>query len=117
MLLGIFLTSMLYTILGILSAFYFQFLLDEILPFGLKKTLNIVSIGVIILYLFKVLLNAFRSHILLTLSQKLDISLILGYYHHVLKLPMNFLVLARRGKSSQDLWMPLRYGMPSPAQP
>lgn len=117
MLLGIFLTSMLYTILGILSAFYFQFLLDEILPFGLKKTLNIVSIGVIILYLFKVLLNAFRSHILLTLSQKLDISLILGYYHHVLKLPMNFFGTRKTGKSSQDLWMPLRYGMPSPAQP
>ncbi|OMD83054.1 MULTISPECIES: peptidase domain-containing ABC transporter [Paenibacillus] len=98
MLLGIFLTSMLYTILGILSAFYFQFLLDEILPFGLKKTLNIVSIGVIILYLFKVLLNAFRSHILLTLSQKLDISLILGYYHHVLKLPMNFFGTRKTGE-------------------
>ncbi|KGE20460.1 peptidase domain-containing ABC transporter [Paenibacillus wynnii] len=98
MLLGIFLTSMLYTVLGILSAFYFQFLLDEILPFGLKKTLNIISAGVILLYIFKILLNAFRSHILLTLSQKLDISLILGYYHHVLKLPMNFFGTRKTGE-------------------
>lgn len=37
---GIFLTSILYTILGILAAFYFQFLLDEILPFGLKRHLT-----------------------------------------------------------------------------
>ncbi|MEK4262923.1 peptidase domain-containing ABC transporter [Paenibacillus sp. FSL L8-0499] len=95
---GIFLTSILYTILGILAAFYFQFLLDEILPFGLKKTLNIISVGVIILYIFQILLNAFRSHILLTLSQKLDISLILGYYHHVLKLPMNFFGTRKTGE-------------------
>ncbi|WP_370656284.1 peptidase domain-containing ABC transporter [Paenibacillus pedocola] len=98
MLLGIFLTSILYTVLGILSAFYFQFLIDEILPFGLKKTLNIISAGVIILYIFKILLNSFRSHILLTLSQKLDISLILGYYHHVLKLPMNFFGTRKTGE-------------------
>ncbi|MGI6085993.1 MAG: peptidase domain-containing ABC transporter, partial [Acetivibrionales bacterium] len=36
------------------------------------------------------LLGAFRSHLVLYLSQKLDIPLILGYYQHVLGLPMNF---------------------------
>ena len=46
--------------------------------------------GVIFLNLFKVLLDAFRSHLLLYLSQKLDIALLLGYYQHVLELPMNF---------------------------
>ena len=49
-----------------------------------------LSIGVILLNVFKVLLNAFRSHLLLYLSQKLDIALLLGYYRHVLELPMNF---------------------------
>lgn len=98
MLLGIFLASLLFTVLGILGAFYFQFLLDEILPYGLEKTLHILSIGIIILYLFKILLNAFRSHLLLFLSQKLDISLILGYYHHVLKLPMSFFGARKTGE-------------------
>lgn len=98
MLLGIFLASILYTILGIFGAFYFQFLLDEILPYGLQKTLHILSIGIIVLYLFQILLNAFRSHLLIFLSQKLDISLILGYYHHVLKLPMNFFGTRKTGE-------------------
>ena len=31
-----------------------------------------------------------RSQLLVYLSQKLDIALLLGYYDHVLKLPMNF---------------------------
>lgn len=98
MLLGIFLASILYTILGILAAFYFQFLLDEILPYGLQKSLHILSIGIIVLYLFQILLNAFRSHLLIFLSQKLDISLILGYYHHVLKLPMSFFGARKTGE-------------------
>jgi ATP-binding cassette subfamily B protein len=76
--------------LGILGSFYFKVLIDDILPAGLLKTLQILSIGIILLNLFKVLLTAFRSHLLLYLSQKLDIALIFGYYRHVLKLPMNF---------------------------
>ena len=90
LLLHIFVASLIYTILGILGAFYFKELIDNVLPNGLRKTLMTLSIGIILLNVFKVLLNAFRSHLLLYLSQKLDIALLLGYYRHVLELPMNF---------------------------
>ncbi len=86
----IFVASLLYTVLGILAAFYFQELVDSVLPDGLRQTLFTLSIGVILLNIFRVLLSAFRSHLLLYLSQKLDIALLLGYYRHVLALPMNF---------------------------
>ena len=86
----IFVASLVYTILGILGAFYFKELIDNVLPDGLRKTLITLSIGVILLNVFKVILNAFRSHLLLYLSQKLDIALLLGYYRHVIELPMNF---------------------------
>lgn len=79
-----------YTILGILGAFYFKELIDSVLPDGLRKTLMTISIGVILLNVFKAILNAFRSHLLLYLSQKPDIALLLGYYRHVIELPMNF---------------------------
>lgn len=90
LLLHIFAASLLYTALGILGAFYYQALLDDIMPDGLRRTLVTLSVGVIVLNIFKVLLEAFRSHLLLYLSQKLDIALLLGYYRHVLALPMNF---------------------------
>ena len=64
--------------------------MDDILPDRLLRTLTTLSVGVILLNVFKVLLDAFRSHLLLYLSQKLDIALLLGYYQHVLELPMNF---------------------------
>lgn len=90
LLVHIFIASLLYTILGILGAFYFKALVDDVLPGALMTTLTTLSVGVILLNIFKVILNAFRSHLLLYLSQKLDIALLLGYYHHVLELPMEF---------------------------
>lgn len=90
LLVNIFMTSLIYTLLGILGSFYFKFLLDDIVQYNLEKTLHVISVGIIILYIFQTLLGAFRSHLVLYLSQKIDIPLILGYYQHVLGLPMNF---------------------------
>lgn len=90
LLVHIFVASLLFTLLGILGAFYYQELMDSVLPDGLRQSLFTLSVGVIILNIFRVLLAAFRSHLLLYLSQKLDIALLLGYYRHVLALPMNF---------------------------
>ncbi|MDO5518379.1 MAG: cysteine peptidase family C39 domain-containing protein, partial [Clostridium sp.] len=90
LLIQVFLASLIYTLLGILGAFYMKELLDNILPYGLMKTLHILSCGVIGLYVLQVVLSGFRAHLLLYLSQKLDIALLLGYYEHVLRLPMNF---------------------------
>ena len=90
LLINIFFTSLIYTLLGILGSFYFKFLLDDIVRYNLAKTLHVISVGIIVLYIFQTLLGAFRSHLVLYLSQKIDIPLILGYYQHVLGLPMNF---------------------------
>lgn len=90
LLIQVFLASLIYTLLGILGAFYIKFLLDDILPYGLMNTLHILSIGMIGLYILQMLLGGFRAHLMLYLSQKLDIALLLGYYEHILKLPMNF---------------------------
>lgn len=45
---------------------------------------------IVLLYIFKAILESFRNHLMLFLEQKLDIPLILGYYNHVLGFPMNF---------------------------
>lgn len=82
--------SIVITLLGILGAFYFQVIIDDILPAGIVKTLTVLSIGVMLLKLFSVILEYMRAQLMIYLSQKLDISLLLGYYNHVLKLPMNF---------------------------
>lgn len=51
---------LIFTILGVLGAFYFQVLVDEVLQYNLLTTLHILSIGFIVLSIFKILLNAFK---------------------------------------------------------
>lgn len=98
LILTIFLISLLVTAFGIIASFYFRFIMDDIVPNSLLKTLNIISIGIILLYIFKILLEFFRNHLMLYLSQKLDIPLVLGYYHHVLNLPMDFFSTRKVGE-------------------
>jgi len=108
LLIEIFIASIMYTFMGLGGAFYFKYLIDTILVDGLLKTLHIISTGMIILMLLKTFMNAFRQHLLLYLSQKIDISLILTYYQHVLELPMSFFdsrkvgeIISRLGDASK----------------
>lgn len=86
----IFISSLIITILGIIGSFYFQFLIDDILPNNLNHSLFVISIAMICLVIFRVIIEFFRSMLLIYMSQKIDIPLLLGYYNHVIDLPMNF---------------------------
>lgn len=86
----IFVLSTFITFFGIVGAFYLQIIIDEIIPAGRIETLTFVSLGVLVLNLLSVLLGYFRNKLTIHLSQNLDISLLLGYYNYVTKLPMNF---------------------------
>lgn len=85
------------TILGIASSFFNKILMDEILPYSLKNQLNIYIIGFLILGITEIILSAIRTHMLLYLSQKIDIPLLLGYFKHVYKLPMKFFTTRKVG--------------------
>lgn len=90
LLVNIFLASILITIFGILGSFYFKLLIDDIVSNNIIKSLHMYSMGFIILIIFKVITEAFRTQLLIHLGQRLDIPLMLGYYEHVVNLPMNF---------------------------
>ncbi len=86
----IFFSSLLITIFGVIGAFYFKFLIDKIIPNNSKDLLTKFSLLFILLFTFKTLFELFRTQLLLYLGQNIDIGLMLGYYEHVVDLPMNF---------------------------
>lgn len=108
---NIFVSSILITLLGIIGSFYFKFLLDDILPNNLNKSLLVISLAMIGLAIFKIITEFFRSLLLIHMSQNIDIPLLLGYYNHVIDLPMNFLEPERLEKLYQDLMMQGKLGM------
>lgn len=92
------LASIFITAFGIVGAFYFRIIMDTIVPGALYSTLTTVSIGLLLLYVFKAFVEYFRRQLTLYLSQKLDIPLVLGSYHHVMNLPMSFFGTRRVGE-------------------
>ncbi|MBL1230996.1 peptidase domain-containing ABC transporter [Enterococcus sp. BWB1-3] len=87
---NIFLASILITLLGIGTSFYFKFIVDDIIPNTLTTSLKTLTAIMIIMYILKNLISFIRGQLMIYLSQKIDIPLILGYYNHVLRMPMNF---------------------------
>lgn len=71
--------------------------MDEILPYGLKNQLLIFSIGFMVISVTEILITAIRQHMLLYLSQKIDIPLLLGYFKHVYRLPSKFFATRKVG--------------------
>jgi ABC-type bacteriocin transporter len=92
------LASLFISLFGIVSSYYFQGILDFFIPSKALSPLNIVSIGLIIIYLFRTLLECIRNYLLVILGQNMSSTVMLGYFKHVLTLPMNFFTTRKSGE-------------------
>lgn len=92
------LASIFITFFGIGSSYYFQGILDFFIPNQARSTLNIISIGLIAVYLFRVLFEYSRSYLLIILGQRMSMAIMLQYFKHVLTLPMNFFATRKSGE-------------------
>lgn len=94
----IFLASLLYTGLGLAGSFYIKFLFDDLLEFDKLASLHYVSMAFVILFVLQVSLNFYRNFLLTKLTISIDKSIMMEYYSHVLKLPMNFFNSRKAGE-------------------
>jgi ABC-type bacteriocin transporter len=90
--------SLCITLFGIGSSYYFQGILDYFIPNQAKSTLNIISVGLILVYLFRVLFEYSRNYLLVILGQRMSMAIMLSYFKHVLSLPMNFFATRKSGE-------------------
>ena len=93
-----FISSFVLTILGILSAFYFRFLIDEVIYSYLPTALTSISIAYLIVIIFQSILGFARNHLIIFLGNKMEASLSLEYFKHVLNLPLDFFTKRKSGE-------------------
>lgn len=62
------------------------------------KQLDFICIAIILLYILQALIQFFRGYLLANMSKKIDIPLMLGYYNHVIELPMEFFGTRKTGE-------------------
>jgi len=90
--------ALVYTILGLSMSIYVQKIVDFVLVEGNIRLLNLLSIIMIVLLIFKVILGAIKTMFALKTGQQIDARLILGYYKHLLSLPQRFFDTMRVGE-------------------
>lgn len=90
--------SVILSLLGIASAFYFRFLIDEVLYAGLERSLAVCSLAYLVVAVFQALISFARSQLMMHLANKIDAVLILGYFGHILRLPMDFFTARKTGE-------------------
>lgn len=98
LLLKIFILSLTLTSIGIATSFYYQIIMDSIVPSASIQALNYVSIATLGLFLVQIGLNFLRGFLIVKLEQNIDIPIMLGYYNHALVLPMKFYSMRDTGE-------------------
>ncbi|MBI3723545.1 peptidase domain-containing ABC transporter, partial [bacterium] len=90
--------AILFAALGLGTSFYVQQLVDSVLLHGRLRLLHLASAGVLLLAVFRVGFHVIERYLLVHLSQKIDVSLTMEYYQHILGLPLSFFEARRTGE-------------------
>ena len=67
------LASIMLSIFGVFTSFYFRFLIDEVLYSEIKSTLNLCSVCYLLVIIFQTVISFCRSEIILYLGTKIDV--------------------------------------------
>jgi ABC-type bacteriocin transporter len=86
------------SVLGLAMSIYVGKLVDNVLPGGNLSLLNLLGIAMVVIIILRLILSFFQNIFILKTGQKIDATLILGYYQHLLKLPQTFFDNMRTGE-------------------
>ncbi len=91
-------SSLFLTLLGILGAFYFRFLIDDVLYSHMKTTLVAISLGYLVAIIFQNILGYSRNHLVMFLGNKIEAKLLLNFFRHIMRLPLDYFVKRKDGE-------------------
>ena len=86
------------TLLGLAMSVYVQKIVDSVLADGQAGPLTVMSLAMVAITLAQTIIAGLRSALMLQVSQHVDAALILGYYRHLLALPLAFFDRMRTGE-------------------
>ncbi|HEY7347906.1 MAG TPA: peptidase domain-containing ABC transporter [Ktedonobacterales bacterium] len=91
--------SLLLQLFGLAVPLLTAFVVDQILPFQMNDTLTLLAVGLGLLMLAQVVSTWLRASVLLYVQTRVDSQMMLGFFEHLLSLPLRFF----QQRSSGDL--------------
>ena len=93
----VFLSSLLLQILGLLTPLFFQVVIDKVLVHQSLTTLQVMSVGLLGVFLFETLMTALRQYLFAHTTNRVDVELGASLFRHLLGLPMSYFSARRVG--------------------
>jgi len=90
--------AVIYSVLGLSTSIFIGKITDYVLVDQNLNLLNLMGILMIVVILLRTFIGAMKSILALQTGQRIDASLILGYYKHLLTLPQQFFDTMRVGE-------------------
>lgn len=89
--------SLLLQVFAIVSPFYMQTVVDDVLLRSDSNLLLVLAIGFTLLMLVETGTSFLRQYVILNLSSKLNIQMAANVFHHLIRLPMDYFVKRHMG--------------------
>lgn len=99
----ILLGAVLLSALGLTMSFYVQRIIDDVIPDANRHLLNLLGIAMVILIGSRLVVSWFQFRFSAKLAQRIDSTLILSYYRHLLGLPQSFFDTMRIGEMTSRI--------------
>jgi ATP-binding cassette subfamily B protein len=97
LLIEIALASLILDVLGLAAPLFTQTIVDKVIPHNNGRLLHVMLAGMLILSVFRIGAQAARGYLVANLSMRLDLKMLLKFYHHALALPISFFKLRKTG--------------------
>jgi ATP-binding cassette, subfamily B, bacterial HlyB/CyaB len=93
------LVSLVIQIFGLTTPLFFQVVMDKVLVHRGWSTLNVISMGLLVVSVFSVALTALRSYVFSHTTSRIDVELGARLFRHLINLPLAYFKARRVGDS------------------
>jgi subfamily B ATP-binding cassette protein HlyB/CyaB len=91
------LASFFIQLFALITPLFFQVVIDKVLVHRGLTTLDVLAVGLLVVYIFDVLLNGLRNYVFTHTTNRIDVALGTNLFRHLLRLPLNYFQARRVG--------------------
>lgn len=92
-------SSFILQLIGLLTPLFFQAIIDKVLVHRSFSTLNVLSAGMLAVYVFLTVMTYLRGYLVSHTTNKIDVVLATRLYRHISALPLRFFETRRVGET------------------
>lgn len=86
-------------LIALITPLFFQVIMDKVLVHQTLSTLNLITFGLIAIYIFDIALTLLRSYVFTHTIARIDVMLGAKLFKHILNLPISFFHTRRAGQT------------------